>query len=876
MDFATRFDPKETEPRIYTMWEDRKLFIADAASRREPFTIVIPPPNVTGVLHLGHALNNTLQDILTRWKRMDGFEALYLPGTDHAGIATQVVVEKQLKKEEGRTREQLGRGEFLKRVWAWKEKSGHTILYQLKRLGCSCDWSRTRFTMDDTYSRAIRVVFVSLFKKGYIYRGLRIVNWCPRDQTALSDEEVVVPKPPPTGSLWHIKYPVKDEPGRFVTVATTRPETMLGDTGVAVHPKDPRYTALAGRTVILPLMDREIPVVADDFVESGFGTGAVKVTPAHDENDFECGKRHGLKAVAVIGLDGRMTKDAGAFAGLDRFEAREKVVAALRERGLLEKVEPHATPVRLCSRCENVIEPFLSEQWFVRMKELAAPAIAAVRRGDVKFRPERWAQVYLDWMENIRDWCVSRQIWWGHRIPVWYCACGETVASVDDLRQCPKCGGRELRQEEDVLDTWFSSALWPFATLGWPEETEDLEKFYPTQVLVTGRDIINLWVARMIMSGLEFRGEVPFSDVVINATILADDGTRMSKGKGNGVDPIDLIDTYGADALRFALTGLATGTQDFRFGRQYSARRTEEARNFVTKLWNAARFVATQSAGAAAGVPKDGLTLEDRWILSRLHTTIDEVTNGLESFEFAEAAQAIYRFTWWDFCDWYIELTKARKDDAARRVLLHVVETVLKLLHPIAPFVTEELWQRLGDGKRGSLMREAWPEAESARRDAALERQMTLVQDVVKAARDVRKRYDIANSVALALKASAKDESSAKALRAGAETIKHLANLSTFDPGVGVEKPKRWASVMAGDVTVHFDVVGKFDPAKERARTEKQVAELRGQAEQIQGQLGNEKFRAAKPEMAAQLEDKLASLRGQIRELEEHLKELGE
>ncbi|MBI4564327.1 MAG: valine--tRNA ligase, partial [Planctomycetes bacterium] len=503
MDFSTRFDPKEVELRLYERWEQKALFRADPRSGREPFAVVIPPPNVTGSLHIGHALNNTLQDVVIRWKRMAGCEALLLPGTDHAGIATQVVVEKELRKAEGKTKHDIGREEFLKRVWAWKEKFGHTILYQLKRLGCSCDWSRTRFTMDDEYSRAVRTVFVSLFNKGLVYRGLFVVNWCPKCLTALSDLEVVRPEPPPPGTLWHIRYPLRDESGKYVVVATTRPETMLGDTAVAVHPDDARYRNLIGRRVALPFVDRDIPIIADSFVDSAFGTGAVKVTPAHDMNDFECARRHGLPAIVAMDPRGTMNENAGPFRGLERFEARDRVIAGLRDKGLLEKEQEYPTPVGRCYRCDTIIEPRLSEQWFVRTKPLAEPAVEAVRRGEVRYVPSRWAKVYFDWMENIRDWCISRQLWWGHRIPVWYCPCGEVVAAVTDPASCPKCGGNRLRQDDDVLDTWFSSALWPFATLGWPEESEDLQRFFPTQVLVTARDIINLWVARMIMMGLE-------------------------------------------------------------------------------------------------------------------------------------------------------------------------------------------------------------------------------------------------------------------------------------------------------------------------------------------------------------------------------------
>ncbi|MBI2932427.1 MAG: valine--tRNA ligase [Planctomycetes bacterium] len=877
MEFATRFSPKDVEPHVYKMWEAENLFAADAASRRDSYTIVIPPPNVTGSLHMGHALNNTLQDILIRWKRMDGFEALYLPGTDHAGIATQVVVEKDLRKTEGKTKEQLGREEFIKRVWGWKEKYGNTILYQLRRLGCSCDWSRSRFTMDEAYSRAIRTVFVSLFKKGLIYRGLYVVNWCPKDLTALSDLEVTRPEETPKGKLWYMKYPIKGEANTFITVATTRPETMLGDTAVAVHPKDARYLSIVGKTAVLPFVDREIPIVADEIVDPSFGTGAVKVTPAHDANDFEIARRHTLKAVTVMDPRGVMNENAAGFKGLDRFVARERVVEALREKGLLVKEEDYPTPVGRCYRCDTIVEPYLSDQWFVRMKTLAAPAEAAVRGGDLRGLPERWGKVTLDWMENIRDWCISRQIWWGHRVPVWYCPCGEAVAAVEDPRECPKCRGRALEQDGNVLDTWFSSALWPFATLGWPEETEDLEKFYPTRVLVTDRGIINLWVARMIMSGLEFRGEKPFSDVIIHATIMDDQGQRMSKSKGTGIDPLTLIDQYGADALRFALTWLSTGSQDFRFGATQSRRRTEEARNFLTKFWNAARFVATTAGDAAPTPPAEGLTLEDRWILSRLNSSIGTVTAALGKYEFSDAAQALYRFVWWDFCDWYIEHAKRRKDEAVKRVLAHVIDVTLRLLHPIAPFITEEIWQRLrasGPKRTGFLMKAEWPQEDPARRDPSLERRMELVFEVVRAMREVRTRYDIAPVEPLAAVVSAKDKETAGVLREGADTVKHLANLSNVEIGTDLDRPKRWASVHVEDAVVHADVVGKFDPAMERQRTEKRLGEVRGLVEQTQGQLANPKFRQAKPELAAQLEEKLAGLREQSSQLEEHLREL--
>ncbi|HZN62550.1 MAG TPA: valine--tRNA ligase, partial [Planctomycetota bacterium] len=752
-EFAPRFDPHEAEARLYKSWEERELFKAHARSEKPPFTIVMPPPNVTGSLHMGHAFNNTIQDLLIRWMRMQGFECLYLPGTDHAGIATQNVVEKELKKE-GTNRHVLGRDSFLRRVWAWKERYGETIYMQLRRLGCSCDWSRERFTMDESYGRAIRTVFVHLFNRKLIYRGKRVINWCPRCMTALSDLEVRRPEVAPMGKLWHIRYPIAGEAGRHIVVATTRPETMLGDTAVMVHPQDPRYAELVGKKAVLPFVNREIPVIADEAVDMKFGSGAVKVTPAHDMNDWEVSKRHDLPAVVVMDEAAKMNDQAGPFAGLDRFEARKQVLEKLKEMGLLEKEEDHATPVGHCERCDTIIEPYLSEQWFVDMKPLAAPAIEAVKSGRVRFHPDRWAKVYLDWMENIQDWCVSRQIWWGHRIPVWTCSSGHVVAAVDTPTACKTCGSGELRQDADVLDTWFSSALWPFATLGWPEETEDLRKFYPTQVLVTDRGIINLWVARMIFMGLEFMGREPFSDVIINATIMNDEGQRMSKAKGTGVDPLILMEQYGADALRFALAMLSSGSQDFRFGKKLSVPRTEQARNFVTKFWNACRYAAASAPEGSPGLPPEkDWKLEDRWIVSRLNRTIQVVNESFKAHEFGRAANELYAFVWDDFCNWYLELTKKRVgEEEARRVLRHVIDVSLRLLHPICPFVTEELSTRLGGE---SLTRAEWPKPGPV--DAKLESRMGAALEVVRAIRDVRNRYQIPAHEPLVVSVSFRD-----------------------------------------------------------------------------------------------------------------------
>lgn len=872
MDFATRFDPKEAEPRLYKGWEDAGRFRADAASAKEPFTMVIPPPNVTGTLHIGHALNNTIQDILARWKRMDGFEVLWLPGTDHAGIATQAQVEKALKKDERKSRWDLGRDAFLKRVWAWKEQYGAAILHQLKRLGSSCDWSRTRFTMDEGYTRAVRHVFVSLFKKGLIYRGLAIVNWCPSCLTALSDLEVEKPDSPPPGKLWHIRYPLKGAPGTFVTVATTRPETMLGDTGVAVNPSDARYASLVGKTLVLPLVNREIPVVADAFVDASFGSGAVKVTPAHDPNDFECGKRAGLKAIVVMDEKAVMNAAAGAYQGLDRFDARAKIVQDLEAGGFLVKTEEHPTPVGTCYRCQTVVEPYLSEQWFVAMKTLAAPAVAAVKNGDVRFAPDRWSKVYLDWMENIRDWCISRQIWWGHRIPVWYCPKKHVIAAAETPSSCPECGATELTQDADVLDTWFSSALWPFATLGWPDETPDLEKFYPGQVLVTSRDIINLWVARMIVSGLEFRGDNPFQDVIIHATIMTDDGKRMSKSKGTGVDPLELIDVYGADPLRFALAWSTRGTQDLRFGKRLATQRVEMARNFVTKLWNASRFAVQKSPGLRVDVPASAPNVEDRWILSRLDSTIAAVTEALGRFEFGEAAELLYKFVWDDFCDWYIELSKRRDDPWAGCTLARVLDASLRLLHPFLPFVTEEIWQKAG--RPGSIMTAAWPEAGRGR-DEALEKRMALVFDAVRAVRDVRTRNNIPPKTALDVVISARDAATAALLKDGLDIIRGQANVGEASTGVDLPKPKFAATAASPSFTLHVALEGKIDVAAEVERSKKELASLAGQAAQAEKQLSNEEFRKRKPELAAEIEAKLQDLKARRSELEGHLRDLG-
>ncbi len=693
---AKNYDPSEFEDRIYKNWVEKGYFHAEVDSKKEPFTIVIPPPNVTGQLHMGHALDETLQDILIRYKRMQGYNALWVPGTDHAGIATQIKVEEQLRVNEGLTRYDLGYDAFLERVWDWKKHFGGRIINQLKKIGSSCDWDRERFTMDEGCSKAVREVFVNLYNKGLIYQGSRIINWCPHCITALSDAEVEHEEQ--AGHFWHIKYPVKDS-DEFVTIATTRPETLFGDTAVAVNPEDERYKNLVGKTLLLPLTDREIPVIADEYVDKEFGTGCVKITPAHDPNDYEVGVRHNLEKIKVMNDDATMNEYAGKYCGMDRYECRKAMVADLEEMGLLEKVEDHTHNVGVCYRCGTSVEPIISKQWFVKMKPLAEPAIEAVKNGDTKFVPERFSKTYMNWMENVLDWCISRQLWWGHRIPAFYCdECGKTTVSKEDITVCPHCGGK-VHQDENVLDTWFSSALWPFSTLGWPEKTPELEYFYPTSVLVTGYDIIFFWVSRMIFSALEHTGQVPFKHVFIHGLVRDAQGRKMSKSLGNGIDPLEIIDKYGADALRFTLaTGNAPGN-DMRF----YIERVEASRNFANKIWNASRFTLMNLDIEENKLPDTrDLQLEDKWILSKYNTLCREVTENLDKFELGVAVSKLYDFIWDNFCDWYIELVKPRLFDkenptgkTAQYVLTYVLSNTMKLLHPFMPFITEEIWQHL-------------------------------------------------------------------------------------------------------------------------------------------------------------------------------------
>lgn len=844
------YSPKEVEEKWYPVWEEAGYFVGppERAAGRPTFSIVMPPPNVTGSLHLGHALDNTLQDILVRWHRMRGDATLWIPGTDHAGIATQARVEEELAKE-GLSKYDLGREEFLERVWAWKEQYGARITQQLRRLGASCDWSRERFTMDEGCSRAVREVFVRLFEKGLIYRGNYIINWCPRCQTTISDIEVEHQEE--AGHLWYIRYPFKDRPGGIV-VATTRPETMLGDTAVAVHPDDERYCQYIGATLILPLVNREIPVIADEYVDPNFGTGAVKITPAHDPNDFEIGQRHGLPAVTVIGKDAAMTAEAGPYAGMERYACRRRVVEDLERLGYLVKVEEHTHAVGHCYRCDTIIEPLVSPQWFVRMKPLAEPAIRAALEGRVRFVPERFTKIYLNWLENIRDWCISRQLWWGHRIPVWYCQqCGEVICSTADPEECPSCCSTALEQDPDVLDTWFSSALWPFSTMGWPEKTRDLELYYPTSVLVTGRDIIFFWVARMIFMGLEFMEDVPFREVLIHGLVLDALGRKMSKSLGNGVDPMEVIDEYGADTLRFMLVTGNTPGNDLRFHPE----RLESTRNFCNKIWNAARFVLLNLEDYDPEGERAPYTLADRWILSRLAGVVEQVSANLEEYEIGEAARVIYDFFWDEFCDWYIELAKGRlysEDPAAKataqHVLVEVLETSLKLLHPFMPFITEEIWHHL-PGERSSIMVSPWPQARPESRDAEAEKAMTLIIEVIRAIRNLRSEMRVAPGRKARVLLVAPSDATRRILEEAREYLTNLARAEPVELAAALEEPPvKAATAVTAGVEIYLPLEGLVDFQKEIARLEKELTAVQRELEQVRRKLAKPDFVAKAPE----------------------------
>ena len=880
---SPRYDPKPVESRWYAAWAERRYFHAEPDGDGTPYCIVIPPPNVTGALHMGHALNNTLQDILVRWRRMTGRNTLWMPGTDHAGIATQNVVERELAKEK-LTRHDLGREKFLERVWQWKEQYGSRIIDQLKRLGCSCDWDRTRFTMDEGLSRAVREAFVTLYERGLIYRGKYLINWCPRDLTALADDEVEHEEH--QGFLWYIKYPFRDEPRLHITVATTRPETMLGDTAVAVNPKDERFRDFIGQTLVLPVVQREIPVIADESVDPEFGTGALKVTPAHDPTDFDMGRRHNLPQINVMNEDGTMNDNAGDYEGMDRYECREALVEELRQKKLIERIEPYTHSVGHCYRCHTVIEPYLSDQWFVKMRPLADEALKASDAGKVRFHPGRWENFYRSWLENVRDWCISRQIWWGHRIPAWHCNdCGHITVDRTDPDQCGKCKSRNIRQDEDVLDTWFSSALWPFSTLGWPDDTPMLRTFYPTAVLVTARDIIYFWVARMVMMGLQMMGEVPYSDVYINGTILDAQGRRMSKSLGNGIDPIEIIDEYGSDAMRFSLVMMTVEGQDVKLSRD----RFEMGRNFANKVWNASRFalINLASGKGADGTP----ALEDRWILSRLQNVVKTVTDALENFRFNEAIRTLYDFTWHEFCDWYLEIVKPRLGQGtsgpARRVLAHVLDTILRMLHPFMPFLTEEVWQRLrervgeGDLDRpgvqfaDSLMIAKWPAVETSCQDAQAEDTVGLLQDIIRAVRNIRSKMGVDERKPLNVVVSVADATQADILKTHMHILEDIGRIKSVECGVGIEKPAKSATDVIGPIQVFVPLEGVINAEEERARLTKRIQTVEKGLKAIQAKLDNKNFIERAPKKVVEQErERRKDLQSQLEKLRSSLDEL--
>ncbi len=878
------YDPGAVEGPIFTSWMTGKYFEQPVVEGAEPFAVVIPPPNVTGSLHMGHALNNTIQDVVIRRSRMTGRPTRWIVGTDHAGIATQNKVEQMLASQD-LSRYDVGREKFIELCWTWRSEHGSIIIEQLKRMGCSCDYSDEWFTMDPSYQKAVRTVFVDWFDKGLIYRGKRIINWCPRCSTALSDIEVE--HEDLDSHLWHLRYPLKEPVGGVdhVVVATTRPETMLGDTCVAVHPDDERYVALVGATVVLPLLGREIPIVADDFVDPAFGTGAVKVTPAHDPNDFEIGERHGCAKINVMAADATITEEGGPYVGLDRYEARKRVVADLEALGLLVKTDDHVHSVGHCYRCHTVIEPWLSDQWFVDMKPLAAPAIEAVRDGRVTFHPKRWENVYFHWMENIRDWCISRQLWWGHRIPVFYCdACGETTASLDDITVCPKCGATDVRQDEDVLDTWFSSQLWPFATLGWPENTPELGLFYPTSVLSTARDILFLWVARMIMSGMYFvDGEVPYKDVIIHPTVFNAEGKRMSKSLGTGVDPLDLMEHYGADGMRFGLMLQTTGSQDIRFAEDKLA----SSRNFANKIWNASRFVLMNIAEDYEPGEPVVETVADAWVLSRLAGLAAAVDEGLTTYQFGDVARSLYDFFWSEFCDWYIEMAKPRltaggaSAQIVQRNLVFVLDQALRLLHPMMPFITEEIWQRLPlpqADRAQSLMIAAWPDPAKLARfsDEGAEQSVSRLIEIVSGIRGVRARYNVPPKQGLQAVFKTASETDNAWLEAEFGLMSRLAGVSGFSAGTDQTKPAHAAAFVAGGLEVFVPLEGLVDFDAEKARVARQLEVARGDLAKLERKLSNEGFLAkAAPEIvekdrakAAELFDTVATLESQFAELD--------
>jgi len=881
-ELAKGYEPHDVEKRWYAEWESKGYFHAAATSDKKPYSIVIPPPNVTGALHMGHALNNTLQDILCRWKRMQGYNVLWMPGTDHAGIATQNVVERQLAAE-GKDRHDLGREEFIERVWKWKAESGGQIIGQLKRLGASCDWERERFTMDEGLSKAVRTVFVKLYEDGLIYRDNRLINWCPRCHTALSDIEVE--HEDKKGHLWHIRYPVAGAAGEFVVVATTRPETMLGDTAVAVHPEDERYQHLIGRKVLLPLINREIPVVADEYVEREFGTGVVKITPAHDFNDFEVGQRHGLDKINVFDESGIINAAGHQYEGMDRFAARTRIVAELESADLLVKIDDHAMSVGGCYRCKTVVEPYLSLQWYVKVAPLAERALAAVKEGKTRILPKQWENTYYDWMENIRDWCISRQIWWGHRIPAWFCEhCDGVTVAMETPGKCSHCGSDELRQETDVLDTWFSSALWPFSTMGWPEQTAELKTFYPTTCLVTGFDILFFWVARMMMMGLHFMDEVPFSDVYIHALVRDAQGQKMSKSKGNVIDPLTIIDQYGTDAFRFTLAAFAAQGRDIKLAEE----RIAGYRNFCNKVWNAARFTLMNLEGFdPAGLRLEDLALSpgDKWILHRLNETARQVDETLVGYRYNESAMALYQFTWSEFCDWYLELSKQdlyngtpERKLTAQFILWYTLEHLLRLLHPFMPFITEEIWQALPKGHREgpeTIMQAAYPAPCTTREFPVEASEMERIMAVISAIRNIRGEMEVPPSKEIAVILSCSSAESLKLMKHNEGAIISLARVSDLAIGQGIEQPDDASIQVAGDVQIFVPLRGLVNVEEEEKRLLKEIAKIDKEIDMFSKKLENPSFVDRAPaEVVAKEREKLAEVNGKKLVLEESLEKI--
>lgn len=844
------YDPQSFEKKWYKFWEDNRLFHVEVEKGKKPYSIVIPPPNVTGQLHMGHAMDNTLQDILIRFRRMQGYNTLWMPGCDHAGIATQAKVDAQLAKE-GTSRHEIGRKKFVERAWQWKKKYGDRIMYQLRSMGSSCDWERECFTMDEGCSRAVREVFVQLYEDGLIYQGKRITNWCPHCNTALSDIEVE--HKTQMGHLYHIRYKMADDDS-YIEIATTRPETMFGDTAIAVHPNDERYKDVVGKNVIVPIVGRKIEIIADDYVDKEFGTGAVKITPAHDPNDFDMGQRHNLDQILVMTSEGKMAENTGKYVGMDRYACRKQLIVDLKEQGFLVNIEDHEHAVGHCSRCGTTVEPMVSKQWFVKMETLAKPAIEAVKSGKIKFVPERFTKIYCNWLENIRDWCISRQLWWGHQIPAWYCDdCGETIVARNDVTICPRCGGNHLHRDEDVLDTWFSSGLWPFETMGWPESTEELKQFYPTSVLVTGYDIIFFWVARMVMMGLKFCNDIPFKHVFIHGLVRDSEGRKMSKSLGNGIDPVEVIEKYGADTLRFMLITGNTPGNDMRFYWE----RVESARNFANKLWNASRFMLMNLEDFDKDfVPqKEDCTLADNWILSRYAHTVEQVTANLENFELGEAARVLYEFIWNEFCDWYIELTKPYLYEGkstvhkktAQYILDYVLEHTLRLLHPFMPFITEEIWQHIPhDGK--SIMIAPWPSNESARIDDAAEKNMTAIMETVKAIRNIRAQVNAipGKKSEVILYFTDKD-----LIKVFAENKDYLAVLAAAQPMTiwkdDQNKPQNAMTAVVDGIQIYMPMAGLIDVVKETARLTKEKANLTKEINRLSKKLNNKAFLTKAP-----------------------------